>query len=425
MVVCCKNQQAALTYTFAIQSCRFRRDFSFSKPKTTSMKKNTSFHMRYLVVLMVLCFPVARAQAYIYMTGPWSACTNSMVTFGVSQTDACSYGFSWTAIQNGSVIGSGGGSVFVVYIGSSTASVTVTVNAYPYSGGGGCYSSSDSRNVSVATVSGAPGTPSAVSILHFSGYLYDLSTSSANATSYEWTINSGATIQGSATGATIRILANSNCYFSFSVRGKNYSCGTQYSSSVSGSHTIAPPGAPGYVSGVPYIPKGSSAIFTAYNEPHDPGVFNWSLSDPGGALSLYPSGGASATVYHNGATQYTLYEAYINVWRTSACGTSATVSALTRYGNNAFSMASGDEPMSVYPNPAAGNSTVRVNASGITDLSPEKVRIFDWSGKAVTTYKVTKDISGGLEIEGLPRGLYTIQLVNGNKEVTSQRLTVR
>jgi hypothetical protein len=386
-----------------------------------------------MTILIAICASVAEAQAYVYINGPSSVCTNTTNYFYASY-DGCSYSYSWYATQNGSTIASGFGQGFAVPVGSSTSTIYISLNAYPYSPGGSCYSSYNSRSVSVGTGVN-PGTPSPVSITHVSGYLYDLSTSSSGATSYEWTINSGATIQGSSTGSTIRVLANHNCYFSFQVRGKNTSCGTRYSAYAYGSKTIGAPAAPSYVSTPAYIYKGTTVTVTASNNPPDPGIFEWSLTDPGGRLYLYGSGGTTASLVHNGATDPVIKEAYVNVRRSSACGVSATVQGLTRYGNNAMRMVSAetddlnsiitDQPLKVYPNPAAVNTVIRVKLPVSKESVPKKMQVLDAAGKIVFEENIQLNSPEEREIKGLASGIYLVTIVNSKNESSVQKLLVR
>jgi len=371
---------------------------------------------RHLLLAMVaLAGSILPAHAYIYITGPSSVCTNSYAYFSTTY-DGCSYSISWSAVQNGTTIGSGTGPSFSFYVSSSIGSISVSMNAYPLYPSSGCTMSYNARSVSVLSGS-APGTPSAVGITHVSGYLYDLSTTSANASSYEWTV-SGATIQGSSTGATIRVLASHACYFSFQVRGKVTGCGTYYSSWTSGSKSIAAPAAPDYVSTPVYINNGAQMVsVSASNEPHDPGIFVWSLSDPGGQLTLTPTGGITVYLSHSGVVT-PLREAYVNVYRSSACGTSPTRQGLTRYGNNNLRIANpspvAEQPLAIqlYPNPASSHRAATLTLPQGSRAA--RISIYDANGQPVS--ELQGNDTGEVPLSGLARGTYLVKVVLSRTE---------
>src|SRR6201989_3015480 len=109
------------------------------------MKHLPGFHFTRIIALMLLlitCHLSAYAQGspYLTMSGTTSACTNGSAGFSATINNlpptcsAYSYNYNWTAIQDGRVIGSGGGPSFGFVIGSSTSTITVSVSAHGCAG---------------------------------------------------------------------------------------------------------------------------------------------------------------------------------------------------------------------------------------------------------------------------------------------------
>ncbi|UII23212.1 T9SS type A sorting domain-containing protein [Fulvivirga ligni] len=383
------------------------------------MKNNLQILTRGILLLLFSVVLSTAAQAYVYIVGPSTICTNNTATYTTSY-DQCSYQIQWVAYRNGSAIASSYGSYFSFNPGSSTTSITVVMNAYSY-GGGSCYNSYDSRNVSVVNGQ-TPGTPSVITVSHVSGYLFDLSTSSSNASSYQWSV-SNATIQGSSTGSTIRVLSTSGCTFNFQARGKNTACGTTYSSWRTGSHTITAAGAPMYVTGQMYIPRGSSNYeYKAMYAPSDPGIYSWSLSDPGGALSIYSTGGSNAYVSHNGGSYPVLQEAYVQAKRSNRCGSSPWVQMLVRYGGPNSFMRVGeptiieDDALGIYPNPIKQGGILSMNFQ--KDNAPKQIVIMDTSGKMVMQLEV-EDANLEINTSEFTKGMYLVKSISGDQEEVS------
>jgi hypothetical protein len=247
----------------------------------------------------------------------------------------------------------------------------------------------------------SPITGNASGVCNMSAVIYTVG-SSVNATSYQWTVPSGATIVSGATSNTISVNFGQSSG-SVTVRGVN-SCG---SGSMRSFTVAVAPGRPASITGdisvcVSTTEAYSSATVTGADS------YNWLV--PSGAVNL---SGTTKTI----DVQYGAIPAsnqIIVVSATNECGTSATRSltgiAINSCNNNREEIAADGFSASLYPNPMSGSGVLQINSERDENVT---LRLTDLSGRVIAEKMIAilKGVSShDIRIEGQQQGIYLLQL---------------
>jgi subtilisin family serine protease len=76
---------------------------------------------------------------------------------------------------------------------------------------------------------------------------------------------------------------------------------------------------------------------------------------------------------------------------------------------------------SVFPNPAAGFTTVRWSAS----LRPQEIQLFDLTGRQISTTRITSGGTAELNLGGLATGVYLVRVITADGRAGTRRLVRR
>jgi PKD repeat protein len=327
--------------------------------------------------------------AYITVNGPPAApgsitglntvCANQTgVTYSIpSVSGATSY--TW-AVPSGATITSGQGTTSItVNYGTSGGNVTVTAS-------NSCgTSSASSLAVTVNTVPTAPGTITGLNSVcaNQTGVTYSIP-SVTGATSYTWTVPSGATI-ASGQGTTAITVNYGTSGGNVSVTASN-SCGTSSASSLAVTVNTAPT-APGTITGLNSVCANQTGV--TYSIPSVSGATSYTWTVPSGATIASGQGTTSVTV------NYGTSGGNVTVTASNSCGTSS-----------ASSLAVTVNPLPATPGAITGLNTVCANQTGITYsiAAASGATSYTWtvpsgatiaSGQGTTSVTVNYGTSGG------------------------------
>lgn len=283
--------------------------------------------------------------------------------------------------------------------------------------------------------------PSTPTVKYISGKLYEFETNSSNATNYQWVVT-GGTIQGSSTGKKIRVIrSSSSCTLTARARGYSQGCnGNVYSSySSTRSYTVPEPSLAG-IAGNTYLYPYATISYTPFfssSSSEQGSVTSWTLSDPGGKLSMNPYFGNTATV-SMGAPTSTLHFATLYCTVSNGCHTK-TMTATLMYGgsssrvgeeevrNNELDDDAGlleSSDLWVYPNPS--NQGENIMLKRLLETEVDEYLIFAASGRTVHQGKIPM-AQGTLSIstEELPGGIYFLKFLNKGELVATRKLVIK
>ncbi|MFZ7144084.1 MAG: T9SS type A sorting domain-containing protein, partial [Bacteroidota bacterium] len=294
---------------------------------------------------------------------------------------------------------------------------TVTVYASNACGNG----PSTTLNIS----SSIPATPGAitgptVNLCKKTSQSYSIS-AVPNATSYTWTLPSGATFSGSSTGRTVTV----NYGNSFTGTGTitvraNGICG---SSAVSSITVSAAPAVPGAISGNSTVCKSNTNVSYSVSSVTGASSYTWTIT--GGATFVGSSTGRTVNVRFTSATAST---AVISVRTNNTCGGSAFTSKTINVNLGCRTI--GEEEtieegiFNVYPNPASANINIEFDA-----LTGEQfnIRLIDMYGKLILEEKDVKGeglMKNNLNIESVINGVYILLLERDGIVVNKQTIVI-
>jgi hypothetical protein len=388
----------------------------------------------YLLLGSLLMLVTASSQAQI--TGPGTVCHGQTATYTVTNnscfvqidgSDRLDHGtFSYGATPN---------TFTIAWTNTTLANISDEFDIYI---SGDWVNGCQAYYVYTLNVTIRPGTtfvntPSTPTLTFVSGRLYQFSTSSSNATSYEWVVTGGA-IQGSATGGTINVLRNSgSCTFSAKARGSAAGCaGTIYSSYSSTTSYTVPTPPLGGITGTTYLYPYASVTYTPYftaTNVEQGSVSSWTLSDPGGRLSWYSVG--NTAYVSNGSPSSTLYFATLTCTVSNGCGTQTASQSLMYGGVSGMSArinqtSPGDvrqsiESTKIFPNPASQGDAITIEFPAGAEA--DEYAVYDRRGQMVSKQKIT-DEPKDLPLSQLRAGLYVVHVLRKGKTIERKKLIV-
>lgn len=242
-------------------------------------------------------------------------------------------------------------------------------------------------------------------------------TGSLFASSYNWTVPSGAVITSGQGSNAIQV------DFSGATGGGNVSvqaingCGTSANRNLAVKLT---PGQPSVISGPLSNCPGSVANYSVGAVPSATG-YNWIVP---GTASITGGQGTNAISVQWGLTEASGLT--IRVIPSNACGngTQRVQNGVSVANAACARLAAGTiNDLTVYPNPASQDAIIRFT---MEDASPAVIQIADITGRIVST--TTYDLTAGthqlnLGVEELAAGLYTVSVVTSEKQ-SSLRLII-
>lgn len=339
------------------------------------------------------------------ISGAAKVCPGDVVVYSVAPVARAS-SYQWTLLPGMTILSAADANVITVSIGNGFTGGSISVNAVNACGSGPVRV----RNVSL----NSPTAPVAISgpsngVCNASGVIYSVMPV-VGATSYTWTIPSGAVLvngqgtstvelnfSGSFSGGQITVVANNGC-----------GTGSARTLSISG----APP-QPGPVSGDQAICPNETGVAYAVATASGASVYTWTV--PPGAVIASGQGTKNITV-NFGVT--TLINQSVTVVASNSCGNSSVRSLNGVNVASQFCVRTMEESgvgVMVYPNPSKGAVTVYFDKE-ITDQT--NMILTDARGEVVVTYTL-KDVVKGqsmlLELDNLASGVYILQLISIEK----------
>jgi len=283
-----------------------------------------------------------------------------------------------------------------------------------------------STPTSTLNVSSVPAVPGNISgptsnLCRKNGQVFSVS-AVANATSYTWTLPTGATITGSSTGRSITV--NFGNAFTgtgiISVKANN-SCG---SSAASLLVVNSAPAAPRNISGNTNVCK--SKTNGAYSISSVTGATSYTWTITGGATIVGSTTGTSVTVRFTSSTSTTVV---LSVKANNLCGSSATstLSINVNFGCRTIEQEENEPTEAIfaaYPNPATTNLNVEYESALDEEFT---LRLIDMYGKIVMFEKgLTGEglIKTSLDISQIANGVYLLHLEKDGMLVKVQRIVV-
>jgi hypothetical protein len=326
--------------------------------------------------------------ATIVAGGPTTFCQGGSVTISVTPGNGWTY--QWK--QNGNAISGATGTSYVAIAsggytctvsnncGSVTSNpVNVVVNTVPVAGAISGQSSNVCNTVKTYTIAPASG-----------------------ATSYVWTVPSGAAI--SSGQGTINI----NVTFSSSFGGgaitvtASNNCGT---GPTSGLNVEGAPGMPGNITGLVSVCQHQNNVTYSISAVSGATSYTWTVP-PGAQIKS----GQGTTIIK---VRFGTSAGNITVTADNACGSGAARSlAIAMPCREGEEIAAGVFETKIYPNPSASQFTIEINSSYSETAT---IRIFDLSGRLFETHEavpIRKEIQAG---ENLAPGIYLAEIVSGTQ----------
>ena len=243
------------------------------------------------------------------------------------------------------------------------------------------------------------------------------------ATSYTWTVPSGATISGSATGSSISVNFNSSVTTGTITVKANNAC---TSSAISSLAISGPPAQPGTISGNTSVCKSNTSVTYTIASVTGATSYSWTIS--GGATFVSPTNPTTKTakVKFTTATSTT---AVLTVKANNACGSSVT-RTLTINVNLGCRVIENDnevtleEVFATYPNPVSDKVTIEFSSS---ETQEYKIQMVDMYGKLVLekTIVATSELSKEpVSVQTLSDGVYFVRLLNKGAIIKTSRIVV-
>ncbi|MCX6292506.1 MAG: T9SS type A sorting domain-containing protein, partial [Bacteroidetes bacterium] len=253
-----------------------------------------------------------------------------------------------------------------------------------------------------------------------SGNVYSIA-AVTGATSYTWTVPSGASITAN-TGTSITVTYGNSFSSSGSISVKaNNSCGSSAAASLT---VYAAPAVPAAITGAMSVCKSQASV--SYSVAAVTGATSYTWTITGGATFVGSSTGAAVTVKFTSATAAS---ATLTVKANNTCGSSATKS-LTIAVNLSCRVTAFSEPepivsdVAVYPNPTSGKLFVSFNADSKEKYS---IKVIDLIGNVLFTDENVSVEGNNLEelnLSGYAKGIYFIRLEGEGMTTKTIRFTV-
>jgi hypothetical protein len=387
------------------------------------------------MLFLLLCYSSTQAcdpAATDKIVGPTSVCGNQSEFYTLSM-DNC-----FVSILNIDVVGgipiyptSIGSTNFEVVWNSNNGNTPIngSINVLVWYQPGSCDPAAPaqqktiSMNVNIDPNNLSVSTPTAISWSRDKDK-YTLSTTSSNATSYQWSNIVGGTIEGSSTGSSVVINASQgSCSISASVVGRrSNSCGTYSSSSVARNITIALPGTANQPTGpeevnvndITYYDGGTIAGLSTYS---------WELNASSTNYINFNSPSSPTwkliTVFTPNTTATERRE--LRVRGKNSCGfgpwSTPKVIWLNKYGGSVYVA---NEDITIFPNPFDNSGPLKID---MTTDEYTNMNIFDISGRMLNTFSLTE--TNEIDLSKYDQGQYILKFYGPNKAEVSRTLIIQ
>jgi hypothetical protein len=331
------------------------------------------------------------------ISGPDKACPGDVAVYSVAPVSRAT-SYNWSIPSNTTIINGAGTNVITLSFNAGFVSGNLSVAASNVCGTSILRSRSIFKNTLAA--------PAAISGVQFDGVCgatVTYTASVAGASSYSWTLPTGAT--GSSTTNSITVTyTNTFTTGTISVAGVN-NCGVGNARSVT---VKGAPGLPGVISG----PTPICALSTnTYSIAVVQGATSYDWTVPTGVINFGQGTKTINMTYGSAVSPSGL----ITVKAVNACGTSATriLSVETLFCPR-MGDATSTSGVSIYPNPANENVNIEFTADKAQNAT---ITLTDATGRVV--YTEAKEVSEGfnnakINVKGFASGIYTLQLQSIN-----------
>jgi hypothetical protein len=345
-----------------------------------------------------LALNVSTPSTPVSISGLTTACPGNSQTYSTAAVNnATSY--QWTLPTGASITSGAGTNTITVSFGAAFCGGTLSVRAVNGCGQSSARSKTINRNV--------PATPAAINgpttnLCGTGTYTYSIAAVSG-ATSYTWTVPTGASIV-SNNGTSINVnFTNSFSSGSITVKAVN-ACGSGTARSITLSRL---PSTPASISGPTTVCRNQAGV--VYSTPVVSGVtYTWTV--PSGAVITSGQGTASVTV------KFGTSNGNVTVRANNGCGSSTTRSLAVCVASCRFGEPEPEEVTEtissvyefvVYPNPGIGILNI-----ALPELDEEiQLRVFAANGTLVRYEQIPAgNQSWMLSLENEAEGMYMIQL---------------
>jgi hypothetical protein len=338
------------------------------------------------------------------ISGPQAACNGDIGTYSVALV-ARAASYNWTMPTGATVISGAGTNVVTVQYGAGFTGGTMSVTASNQCG----TSASRTRTVTLNSLT-APGVISGPidGLCNATNVTYSVSPVSG-ASSYAWTVPSGATItSGAGTNAITVSFSGSFTTGNVTVAGVN-GCGTGSARSLAVKST---PGQPSAITGSTSVCINSNQTYSTSTVQ---GATSYVWTVPGGAVINSGQGTKIINMTYGPTASST---GIVTVKASNACGVSA-VRVLAVVSTVCPRVGEGSSlSMIAYPNPTHTNLTVEFTAEQSQDVN---MTMRDASGRVV--YAETKSVGAGanantIDVSAFAKGIYMLQVQSNNTTET-------
>jgi hypothetical protein len=338
------------------------------------------------------------------ISGPQAACNGDIGTYSVAPVARASQ-YNWTMPTGATIISGAGTNVITVEYGASFTGGTMSVTASNQCGTGGART----RTVTLNYL-GAPGVISGPvdGLCNATSVTYSVSPL-AGASSYNWTVPTGATItSGAGTNAITVDFGGSFTTGNVTVAASN-GCGT---GSVRSLAVKATPGQPSAITGSTSVCVLSSQTYSTSTVT---GASSYVWTVPGGAVI---NSGQGTKIINMTFGPTASANGIVTVKASNACGVSA-VRVLAVVSTVCPRVGEGSSlSMIAYPNPTHTNLTVEFTAEQSQDVN---MTMRDASGRVV--YAESKTVAAGanantIDVSAFAKGIYMLQVQSNNTTET-------
>ncbi|MFM7015362.1 MAG: T9SS type A sorting domain-containing protein, partial [Bacteroidota bacterium] len=336
------------------------------------------------------------------ISGPDRACVGDVYTYSISSVARASQ-YNWTMPTGATIVTGAGTNIISVSYGASFVGGNITVTASNLCGTSAARSRSVSRNVL-----SAPGaiTGPIDGLCGTSNVTYSVSPMSG-ATSYVWTVPTGATISGTSTSNSITVNFRSSFTSGNITVAANNGCGTGSARSLAVKST---PAIPAVINGPVTVCVNSTQTYSTTTVQ---GATSYAWTVPGGAVINAGQGSKIISMTYGPTASA---NGIVTVKASNSCGISnvrvlAVISTVCpRIGTSLAIFA--------YPNPVQSNLTVEFTAEESQNVN---MSMRDASGRVV--YAEMKAVAAGanantIDVSTFAKGIYLLQVQSNNNTET-------
>ncbi|MBL0343115.1 MAG: M4 family metallopeptidase [Bacteroidetes bacterium] len=330
-----------------------------------------------------------------------AVCVGTNANYSITAV-AGAVSYNWSVPANAVILSGQGSNLINVQFNPGFVSGSITVAAV-----NGCGASA-LRSLAISSAPATPGTMtgSASNLCSQSGVVYSVA-AVPNATSYNWSVPSFATIvSGQGTNSiTVSYSAVSGSGGSVCVVANNV-CGASTSRCLTSVSTL--PLRPPVITGPAAVCTGQQNV--AYNVVSQPGAnYNWTVPSGG---TIFSGQGTGAILVNWGAVAGS-----VAVVASNSCG--AQSARTLAVAINCRLTGSADIDLELFPNPARAITHVKWN--GIEGVAT--ILVTDITGKVVLTERMVSNETD-LDISMLNAGIYTVKIIASDRSEKIARLAV-